>query len=205
MKQDTLKEFTRLRSSLFEEKNQILQRLTELNQVLGPDSAKVPDLSPASPSVSGKRRGRRTGNGLTLREAVINALSKRPLKRSELVDAIQAEGYRFNTKNPLNSIGAVLYGKNSPVEKSGDTFRYIGETPTKAIPTSSSAPEPKKRTMSPEGRARIAAAARARWAKQRGTSKAAMPGKRTKKRTMSPEARARISAAAKARWAKSKA
>lgn len=61
---------------------------------------------------------------------------------------------------------------------------------------------PGKRKMSAAGRARIAAAARARWAKLRGTA----PAKTSKpKRQMSAAARARLSALAKARWKKAKA
>jgi hypothetical protein len=61
----------------------------------------------------------------------------------------------------------------------------------------------RKRIISAAGRARIAAAQRARWAKlKRG--KAAKAAKRTKKK-MSASARARLSAIAKARWAKAKA
>ena len=66
---------------------------------------------------------------------------------------------------------------------------------------------PKKRTMSPEGRARIAAAARARWAKFRGKGKAAAPAKASAKAApkkrggITPEGRARLAAAMKARWA----
>src|SRR5687768_16910491 len=60
----------------------------------------------------------------------------------------------------------------------------------------------KRRKMSAVGRARIAAAARARWAKfNAGKGKPA--GKR--RRTMSPAARAKIAAAARARWAKVRA
>jgi hypothetical protein len=59
--------------------------------------------------------------------------------------------------------------------------------------------------MSVAGRARIAAAQRARWAKLRAkgekTNVVAMP----KKRTMSASARRRIAAAQRARWAKVKA
>jgi len=58
---------------------------------------------------------------------------------------------------------------------------------------------PGKRTISAAGRARIAAAQRARWAKQKGTSGA------PKKRKMSAAARAKIAAAQRARWAKAKA
>lgn len=51
-----------------------------------------------------------------------------------------------------------------------------------------------RRTMSASARAKIAAAQRARWAKQKG-----------KRRKMSASARAKIAAAARARWAKAKA
>jgi hypothetical protein len=68
----------------------------------------------------------------------------------------------------------------------------------------------RKRGLSAEGRARIAAAQKARWAKVKGDSGAApaaaapKAGKRRKKRNLSPEARARIVAAVKRRWAKAK-
>ena len=58
----------------------------------------------------------------------------------------------------------------------------------------------RKGGMSPAGRARVAAAQRARWAKVK-----AAKGPAKKKFTMSAAAKAKISAAAKARWAKIKA
>jgi hypothetical protein len=67
-----------------------------------------------------------------------------------------------------------------------------------------------KRTMSAEGRRRIAAAARARWAKIRAAkgqsvSAPASNAGGPKKRTMSPAARRKIAAAARARWARLRA
>ncbi len=59
----------------------------------------------------------------------------------------------------------------------------------------------RKRTMSAAGRARIAAAQKARWAKARKSSAPRKPAS-TKKHNLSPEGRARIIAATKARWAK---
>jgi hypothetical protein len=60
----------------------------------------------------------------------------------------------------------------------------------------------KKRKMSAAGRAKFAAAQKARWAKTKGQKvKQSQP----KKRKMSAAARRRISLAAKARWAKIKA
>jgi hypothetical protein len=61
-----------------------------------------------------------------------------------------------------------------------------------------------RRKISASGRARIAAAQRARWAKVRGTGKqnvVSMP----KKKKMSAAARRKIAAAQRARWAKVKA
>ena len=66
-----------------------------------------------------------------------------------------------------------------------------------------------RKKMSPEAKAKIAAAATARWAKIKGTApapaKSAPTAKPAKgKRVLSPEGRARIVAALKARWAKKK-
>ena len=62
----------------------------------------------------------------------------------------------------------------------------------------------RRRQMSAAARAKISAAAKARWAKVKaGKNGNAKPAKR--KRTMSAEARQKISEAVKARWAKQKA
>jgi hypothetical protein len=69
----------------------------------------------------------------------------------------------------------------------------------------------KKRVLSPEGRAKIVAALKARWARQSGAAKAKTPKApkapkaARKKRVLSPEGRAKIVAALKARWAERKA
>jgi len=67
-----------------------------------------------------------------------------------------------------------------------------------------------RRKLSPEARARIAAAQRARWAASRGNGSAkakpaAKAGKRGGRRKLSAEARGRIAAAQRARWAAQKA
>lgn len=86
----------------------------------------------------------------------------------------------------------------------------------KAVASSSSVKAAKgKRTLSPEARARIVAAQKARWAKARGeeapvTEAAPKPrGKKAAsgakgKRVVSEEARARMAASARNRWAKSR-
>ena len=65
---------------------------------------------------------------------------------------------------------------------------------------------PKGSTVSPEARARMAAAQKARWAKAKGqtvSSQTSTPAQ-TGKRQVSPEARAKLAEAARRRWAKVK-
>lgn len=77
--------------------------------------------------------------------------------------------------------------------------RILG-TPTQ---TGDGATPRKRRRMSAVGRARIAAAARARWAKQRGTKAPKATPK--PKRRVSIAVRKRLAQLAKQRWAKAKA
>jgi len=93
---------------------------------------------------------------------------------------------------------ASLKEKIQSLEK--ELGRILG-SPTK--PVVQVAPK-KRRKMSAAGRARIAAAQRARWAKVNGEKLSVKPVKKAK-RKMSAAARAKISAAAKKRWAKAKA
>ncbi len=65
--------------------------------------------------------------------------------------------------------------------------------------------KPGGRTMSNAARAKIAAAARARWAKVRAAKGKANVAEPKPKRRMSAAGRARIAAAAKARWARERA
>ncbi len=64
---------------------------------------------------------------------------------------------------------------------------------------------PKKGGMSAAGRARIAAAQRARWAKVKSAKSESPKASKPAKRKMSAAGRAAIIAAQKARWAKIKA
>ena len=95
---------------------------------------------------------------------------------------------------------------------------FSGSAPAKAASTAKAAPMAhvkKKGGMSPEGRARVAAAQKARWAKIKGKKPAAAskaPAKakaeapvKKKRKPMSPEHKAKLVVAAKARWAAAKA
>jgi hypothetical protein len=93
-------------------------------------------------------------------------------------------------KEEIESLTAELAGILG--ESGGDTPKRLGRPPGR------------KNRMSGAGRARIAAAQRARWAKNKGKGTAfAVESK--PKRKMSADGRAKISAAAKKRWAAVKA
>jgi hypothetical protein len=64
---------------------------------------------------------------------------------------------------------------------------------------------PKQRRMSAAGRARISAAAKARWAQHRAAAAAADGPTAKPKRKLSATAKARLAAIARARWRKVKA
>ena len=60
-----------------------------------------------------------------------------------------------------------------------------------------------KSTITPAGRARIVAAQRRRWARERALKTATQPTTSTPgKRVLSPEARAKMAAASRERWAR---
>lgn len=103
---------------------------------------------------------------------------KEAVSIAEKIEKLQAELYGIVGGG---SLPAVLKAISAPVAKAG------------------------KRTMSPEARARIAAAQRARWAKSKGTSSAAVtpaPKTASGKRFVSAESRAKMAAAQHARWAR---
>jgi hypothetical protein len=115
------------------------------------------------------------------------------MTKQEIHDAVVRLGYRFKSKDPFNVLGVVLYGKKPRFRNEGGRFSPEGSPASWAANNG-------RRGMSEEGRARIAAAQRARWAKQKGPD-----GARKAKRRMSAEGRARIAAAARARWARERA
>jgi hypothetical protein len=94
---------------------------------------------------------------------------------------------------------AGLKEKIQSLEK--ELVRLLGSS---ATPAADPAPKKKKFKMSAAGRARISAAAKARWAKVRGKKSAAKPAPKARGK-MSAAAKAKLSAKMKALWAARKA
>jgi hypothetical protein len=108
------------------------------------------------------------------------------------------------TSAQLNQ-AATLKDKITALEK--QLAGLLGGSAPTTVKAKLGRPPNKSKGMSAAGRAKIAAAQKARWAKinaGKPAAKAAQPAVK-KKRTMSAAGRARIAAAAKLRWANAKA
>lgn len=120
----SVKQFVALRNSLVEEKSQLEARLREINQALGLPAAVVAAAAPAAAAVPGKRRGRPPGSGkgkraprvvnpMSLLDAVAKVVAAKPLTKPEILKALAGVGYKFATKDPMNSLNANLYKPNN--------------------------------------------------------------------------------------------
>ncbi len=180
MRMDPLKQYARLHQQLTGEKARLEARLAEINAVLEPGiqfpSAALDKItgeyleSMMEAPASGRGRGRRKGNAMTMRDAVIQALSKGPVARKDLVAAVEAVGYKFKTRKPLNSIGSILYARNTPVRSKDGKFYLADGVQPKSMENDfpTAAPVKRKRArMSARARANIRAAQKARRERER--------------------------------------
>lgn len=136
---DNLKEFVTLREALLKEKEELAKRLAEIEAVLrGEGAAAVTAPAPARKKVARKKaarkkaarkqaaaaaptpilavparrkKGKRIRNKVSLREMILRVTRDKPMTKQEILEAVQREGYRFNTPNPMPSLNAVLYAK----------------------------------------------------------------------------------------------
>lgn len=209
MRNDSLKQFVTLRRALSEERDHLEARLRDINEALG--EMPLPSLSPiqgataSAPSQPARRGRKAAGGGQSLRDHVIAVLESGPKTKEEILAEVKARGYKFSTKNPLNSLGVILYGKNPKFNRADGKFSMRGGAGGSAAATGGRG----KRTMSASARARIGAAQKARWAQQKGnqseTSETAAMGSGKSTRKMSAAGRKAIAEAARRRWAAAKA
>jgi len=143
---------------------------------------------------------------MSLREHVIEVLREGPKTKEEVLQAVQHRGYRFQTNNPLNSLGVILYGRTPKLQRVEGRFSLKGGTGSSGTVASQPAGGKGGRQMSAAARARIAEAQRKRWAAARKEKGASAPKPSTAgKRPISAAGRRAIAEAARRRWAAAKA
>ncbi len=169
MRNDSLRQYVSLRDAILQEKSEIEQRLREINHALGEMGG-----PPGPHSVLRTARKGRNRNSLSLRDAVVEVVKTGPLEKDQILSGVKRLGYTFSTNDPMNSLGVILYGKNPKFLNEGGRFGLpTGFVPTppkqRGRPVAAATPSisARRRQMSPEAKEKIAAAARARWAKWR--------------------------------------
>ena len=105
MNPDPVKQFLALRTTLAQEKARLQARLVEIQRALAAGSI------PSKP-VSHKRRTP-VKNSVSLKQAVVRATLKKPLKKEEILRAVRRAGYRFSGKDPMNSLNVALYTRGN--------------------------------------------------------------------------------------------
>ena len=136
MKSDSLQQYVPRLESILKEKAELEERLGEIDQILQSLQSKESSSSPPSPS-GGAKQARvakkvskvgvraRARNKLSLREAVRQATARKPLTKTEILEAIGKLGYKFSTSNPVNSLSSVLYGDKKEFQNVGGRFSPI--------------------------------------------------------------------------------
>jgi hypothetical protein len=102
---DKLQQYLTSLKALHGEKARLEARLEQINAAL----ADTPGAATGQRGRHVGRRGRPRRNGLSLREAVVQVTRSRALSKPEILQAIQKIGYRFATRDPMNSLNAMLY------------------------------------------------------------------------------------------------
>jgi hypothetical protein len=217
MRIDSLQQFVKLRRELIQERDQVARRLAQINGALG--ELPAPSESAAQGASAGQSAARapqpraaapQSGGGRSLRELVLEVLRGGPKTKEEVLDEVQQRGYKFQTNNPLNSLGVILYGKNPKFNRVEGRFSLPGGA-ARSGGAKPSGGGGGRRQMSSAARARIAEAQRQRWAARKGGAGAAQkpasakPAGGAAKRQISPAARKAIAEAARRRWAAAKA
>ncbi len=114
MKNSSIKKFISLRDGLLKEQAALTARLAEIEQALGTvGESKASKASAADAPSAPRAVKRRARNELSLKEAALKVAAGKSLSKQDILDGILKLGYKFSTKDPMNSLNVVLYsGKN---------------------------------------------------------------------------------------------
>jgi hypothetical protein len=104
---NSIKQYLALRTALESERAALQKRLQEINAALGVAMAAE---QMANNRTGGPVRLDTRGASLTMREAIAEVVKDSPKRIRQIVEEMTAMGYSFTTKNPINSVGAFLYG-----------------------------------------------------------------------------------------------
>jgi hypothetical protein len=167
MKYDILKQYTKLRTSLEQERAEIQTRLSEIEAALGTETA--PEVASTAEAPIRKGPGRPKGSKRKMTAA----------NKAKLIAGIKARWAKYRAEKAGKTVVSEVKGPGKPKGKMSAAGRAAivaaqkaRWAKIKAEKTGKPVEAPKaegkpKRQISAAGKARIAAAAKARWAKVR--------------------------------------
>lgn len=145
-KLDNLKQYMSIRAALVEERNKLKARIVDIDKLLGEvitfDDSEVKKPQQPQPGTVAEQP-KRFRNSTSLRNAVVKLLSERPMTKREILDRLGEIGYQFTARNPMNSLNALLYGRQPKFKVDGLYFSLPEGPPSRDL---SPAPSHKKRT-----------------------------------------------------------
>lgn len=104
MKQhDSLEQFLKMRQALIDEREYLLKRLLQLEGVL------VMDRLPATPAATPAAMPAVAQTKKPLRAVLKEVLASGPLRKEEILEKVQAKGYVFAGRVPMNSLLPMIY------------------------------------------------------------------------------------------------
>jgi hypothetical protein len=86
------------------ERQELQTRIDRIDAILG---------RPGQASIGVWTKESKHVNPMSLREAIIQVTTKRPLTKQEIVQEVQTLGYRFGGKDPIRVIDVIVYGKKT--------------------------------------------------------------------------------------------
>lgn len=102
-------QFTKARTALITRRSQLQEELEKIDEILSQTSSSNGHVRSYSPPPRPRRT--RTGNKLTLREAISQVVRGRALTKQEIIAGVTRIGYKFSTNDPAGSLNALLYSK----------------------------------------------------------------------------------------------
>jgi hypothetical protein len=113
----SLKRFMSLHNQILAERRAVIARLRDLDEKLEAMGFNATVRHYGIHTPSGRVR-----NKTSLKKAVVNVIANRSMTKEEVLRAVLASGYQFNTDDPMNSLGVILYGKNPKFENVDGRF-----------------------------------------------------------------------------------
>jgi hypothetical protein len=113
-----LKAFTKLRDKLTKRHEVLTEELKEIREALGLNGYSGINGSNGAVTPTGRPR-----NNKSLKDVVLEVLANgKEMSKHQVLDEVIKRSYSFSTKDPLNTLGTVLYGKNPRFQNNKGMF-----------------------------------------------------------------------------------